>query len=144
MVANISGRDRDDAYGIRRYASSILRRASLSRIGRKSFGIAVAVALAAGALMAPSPAVAGPDPCGPTVEYASWRWISESGTWVRSWYYSYYNCSVNSVKRKVALTHAPDRPCKTIAGHGYMTYNGLESRTVPFPAMNGYDGTVNC
>ncbi|MFK3984199.1 hypothetical protein ACI2K4_27980 [Micromonospora sp. NPDC050397] len=114
------------------------------RSNRKSLGLLLGGMLVASVLVAPSPALAAPDPCGVTVEYTAWRALTGAGAnQQRRWYWSYYNCGTSTVKKKAMVDLGSDSKCFSIKGRGYATFNGYETWTVGVRS-NRYTHTVNC
>ena len=92
------------------------------------------------AFVAPSPASAAV--CGAHVTYGSWRWI-DGNTWKRTWTWTYKNCSIYDVRRKVIVNNGPDSVCHLIKIQSTGTHVGHESQTAGFHT-NEYEKTVSC
>lgn len=110
-------------------------------LSRKALAFALSTAAIAAILSVPTPAVAGPDPCGVTVEYGAWQRINED-TRQRKWYWSFYNCGSASAKRKVMISVDKDK-CLTAPARGYATYSRWESESWGLKS-GSYQGTGSC
>ncbi|MEO3815944.1 hypothetical protein [Plantactinospora sp. B24E8] len=110
-------------------------------LSRKALAFALSTAAIAATLSVPTPAVAGPDPCGVTVDYDGWQRV-DSVTRQRKWYWTFYNCGSASAKRKIIIGGGPD-VCKTAPARGYATYIRWESESWGIN-LGSYDGTGSC